>query len=61
MNLLPVAQRELQLLAGHPRTYWARVLAALVVSLVSLGMLYAGFGGLLSAASAGRTLFLVLA
>lgn len=60
MNLLPVAQRELQLIAGQPRTYRARVLAATLVVLVSLSMLYAGFGRALNISSAGRSLFLIL-
>ena len=60
MNLLPVADRELRLLARRPRTYLARVVTALIVIVTSVGMLYAGFGGVLSAASAGQTLFLVL-
>ena len=61
MNLLPVARRELQLLARRPRAYWGRAVTALVVLLVSLGMLYAGFGGYFSPARAGRNLFLILA
>ena len=60
MNLLPVADRELRLLARRPRTYISRFLTALIVIVTSVGMLYAGFGGVLSAASAGQTLFLVL-
>ncbi len=60
MNFLPVADRELRLLVRQPRTYYARDLAALVVMVICLGMLYAGFGGLMSAASAGRGLFRLL-
>ena len=61
MNLFPVAARELKLLAGQPRTYRGRVLSALTVALVGLSMLYAGFAGAFSAASAGSALFLTLA
>src|SRR5258708_7316160 len=60
MNLLPVAERELRLLARQPGTYRSRALIAATVILVSLGMLYAGFGNVLSAASAGKALFLLL-
>ncbi len=60
MTILPIAARELRLLARHSRTYWTRSLNALVVAVISLGMLYAGFGGALSPASAGRSLFIIV-
>lgn len=60
MNLLPVAERELRLLARRPRTYRMRDLTALIVIGISVGMLYAGFGGALRPASAGRNLFTLL-
>jgi ABC-type transport system involved in multi-copper enzyme maturation permease subunit len=60
MNFLPVAVRELRLIAARRRTYSLRILSATVVLLISLGMLYAGFGGAMSASSAGRNLFLLL-
>lgn len=60
MSFLPVAERELRQLARHPRTYTARVLNVLFVLVLSLGMLYAGFGGSLSAGAAGRDLFILL-
>ena len=60
MNFLPVVDRELRVMVRLPRTYYSRSLAALVVAVTSLGMLYAGFGGLVSAMSAGRSLFIVL-
>jgi ABC-type transport system involved in multi-copper enzyme maturation permease subunit len=60
MNLLPVARRELRLLATRRRTYYSRVVITSVVIVLSLGMLYAGFGGALTANSAGRQLFLTL-
>jgi hypothetical protein len=53
-------ERELRVLARRPRTQYARSLAALIVAFISLGMLYAGFGGALSATSAGRELFVAL-
>jgi hypothetical protein len=60
MNFLPIAERELRLLTRKRRTFYARGVAALVVIVVCLGMLYAGFGGVMSAASAGRGLFMLL-
>jgi hypothetical protein len=60
MNFLPVAHRELRMAAAQPRTYRGRVLSALVVVLISLSMLYAGFGRALNVSSAGRNLFLIL-
>jgi hypothetical protein len=60
MNFLPVAARELRLLARRSRTYHIRDLSALLVIVTSLGMLYAGFGGLLSPSSAGAGLFVAL-
>jgi ABC-type transport system involved in multi-copper enzyme maturation permease subunit len=60
MNCLPVIERELRVLVRVPRTYYARSLGALVAAVMSLGMLYVGFGGLLSANSAGKNLFLGL-
>ena len=53
MNFLPVAARELRLLARRPRTYHIRDLSALLVIVTGLGMLYAGFGGMLSLRLAG--------
>lgn len=60
MSFLPVAERELRVLARQPRTYTSRALHALLAIVMSLGMLYAGFGGLFSAGAAGRTLFVIL-
>ncbi|MCI0536966.1 MAG: ABC transporter permease [Verrucomicrobiales bacterium] len=60
MNFLPVMDRELRVVARRAGTYHARSFAALVVILISLGMLYVGFGGLLSALAAGNNLFVAL-
>jgi ABC-2 family transporter protein len=60
MNPLPVAERELRLLARRSRTYHVRAGTALVVIVASVAMLYAGFAGQISAPSAGRALFLLL-
>ncbi|MBM3832725.1 MAG: hypothetical protein FJ403_05520 [Verrucomicrobia bacterium] len=60
MSFLPVMQRELRVLVRVPRTYYSRSLAALLVAVISLGMLYLGFGGLLNAMAAGKNLFLAL-
>ena len=60
MNILPVAHRELRLLARAPGTYRVRCLTVILATLLSLGMLYAGFAGTLSPASAGRGLFVTL-
>lgn len=60
MNSLPVIVRELRVAARRPRTYYARSLAALIVLVMSVGMVYAGFGNALSAASAGKDFFLAL-
>lgn len=58
MNLLPVAHRELGVMARRARTYYLRNLFAVVAIALVLGMLFAGFGGMLTAASAGQNLFL---
>jgi ABC-type transport system involved in multi-copper enzyme maturation permease subunit len=60
MNCLPVIERELRVLVRLPRTYYSRSIGALVAAVMCLGMLYAGFGGLLSATSAGKNLFIGL-
>lgn len=59
MSVLPVAQRELRVVARQARTYYVRTLAALaalvVVGYVGLFRGQAGFGG-----RGGRTLFIIL-
>jgi hypothetical protein len=61
MNLLPIARRELRLLARRPATYWSRVLAAAVALAAGLSMIFAGFAGMMNAASAGHGLLVVVA
>jgi hypothetical protein len=60
MNFLPIAIRELQVTARKPMTYYWRSLSALHAACVTLAFLLIGFGGGLTAASAGELTFRVL-
>src|SRR5580658_166144 len=60
MNFLPIAIRELQVTARKPMTYWWRSLSALNAACITLGFLLAGFGGGMTAGSAGKVTFQVL-
>jgi hypothetical protein len=60
MNFLPIALRELQVTARKPMTYWWRTLSALNAACITLGFLLAGFGGGMTAGSAGKVTFQVL-
>lgn len=52
--------RELRLAVRRRSTYYNRVSAAVLVSLTTLALVYAGYGGWMGPAVAGRNLFLVL-
>jgi hypothetical protein len=60
MNFLPIAMRELQVTARRPMTYYWRSLSALNAACITLGFLLVGFGGGLTASSAGEMTFWVL-
>ncbi|HTA29838.1 MAG TPA: hypothetical protein VK731_05105 [Candidatus Cybelea sp.] len=60
MNFLPIAVRELQVTARKPMTCYWRSLSALNAACVTLGFLLAGFGGGMTAASAGELTFQIL-
>ncbi len=60
MHFLPIAIRELQVTARKPMTYWWRSLSALNAACITLGFLLAGFGGGMTASSAGEMTFKVL-
>jgi hypothetical protein len=59
-NCLPILEREMRTVAKRRRTYYSRTVAALIVSALTLTLLYAGFGGGMTAPSAGTTLFLII-
>jgi ABC-2 family transporter protein len=60
MNFLPVAIRELQVTARRTMTYYWRSLNALNAACITLACLLLGFGGALSASSAGHMTFQLL-
>ncbi|MEW6158196.1 MAG: ABC transporter permease subunit [Verrucomicrobiota bacterium] len=60
MNFVPVIHRELRRTSRKPMTYYRRCLAAATVLFLSLGLLYAGWGGLFTPNSAGQNLFILL-
>ena len=57
MNLLPVAYRELVVLARRPGLYWMRFAAGLVVALLSTGVILTHYGAGATPASLGGPLF----
>jgi hypothetical protein len=61
MNLLPVAYRELVVLARRPALYWMRFGAGLTVALLSTGVILTHLGLNATPASLGGPLFRVLA
>ena len=60
MTFLPVLARELRSAARRPSTYHARVVAALVATCLSLGMIFAGLGSLRPRSSLGQETFFFL-
>jgi hypothetical protein len=60
MNFLPIAIRELQVAARRSMTYYWRSLSALNAACITLGFLLIGFGGGMTASSAGEMTFHVL-
>ena len=60
MNFLPIAIRELQVTARRRMTYGLRSLCALNAACVTLGFLFVGFNGGLSASSAGQMTFWIV-
>jgi hypothetical protein len=61
MNFLPIAHLELRRAARRPMTYYARCLAGLLAFSTGLAFVFAGFNRTMSAASAGRAAFGLLA
>jgi hypothetical protein len=61
MNFLPIARLEMRAAARKPMTYYSRSLAALLAILTGLAFVLAGFTRLMSAASAGQAVFVLLA
>ncbi len=60
MNFLPIAIRELQVTARKPMTYYWRSLSALNAACITIAFLLAGFGGAMTASSAGELTFQIL-
>jgi hypothetical protein len=60
MNFLPIAIRELQVTARKAMTYYWRSLSALNAACITIGFLLIGFGGTVSAGSAGTMSFQML-
>jgi len=61
MSFLPVAHLELRTAARKPMTYYSRCITGLVALSTGLGFEIAGFNRAISTASAGLTVFLLLA
>jgi len=61
MNFLPIAHLELRRAARKPMTYYSRCLAGLLAFSTGLVFVFAGFNRVMSAASAGRAAFGLLA
>ena len=61
MNFLPIAHLELRRAARRPMTYYSRCLAGLLAFSTGLAFVFAGFNRTMSAASAGREAFGLLA
>ena len=60
MNFLPIAERELRLMAGKPLTYYVRSLTALGAMLLGTVMVLLSFGGTIRPTTAGQTIFATL-